>query len=244
MDFIHDKTEVTKVSAIRQSIIDECLVLLGYPVVTLFVTEEQISKMIDIAVRKCASKACPRFLATRTSCGKVIDVSDLNVETVSYIYSGDLNGSGCSDTDGCDICSKLCSYRWYGEMTKGDWNNQMYDVLAFKYAQAEIQKQILPDWYLDGNLLYLDNYEGVITIEYTKNNITLEDLQNDSFWVSWIESYTIALTKITEGRIRSKYKLSSGVFEVESDELISEGNTDKQDLEEKLNEYIGYWNVL
>ena len=53
------------------------------------------------------------------------------------------------------------------------------------------------------------------------------------------------MVKITEGRIRSKYKISSGVFEIESDELINEGNTDKQELEQRLEDGgFGYWNIM
>ena len=170
----------------RQNIIDTCKIALGYPVVSLFVTDEQINKIIDFSVRRCSSKACPVFTATAFAGQGVVDVSALDIDTVKNIYCSDLNGASCTACgNGCDICEKLCNYRMYGEMTKGDWNNQMYDRLAYQYSRAEIQKETLYDYYLDGTSLYLDNYTGLITIEYIKKNILLEDL--DSFWTSWVE---------------------------------------------------------
>ena len=234
-------TEV--LSTAKQNIIDLCTISLGYPVVSLYITTAQISVLIDFAVRKCTSKACPTFISTLYTASGVMDVSSLGIDTIKNVYQSDLGGVSCSmASGGCDICDKLCNYRWYSEMVKGDWNNQMYDRLAYQYARAEIQKEIMYDWYLDGTSLYLDNYTGYVTLEYLKKVITLEDL--DSYWSTWVESYVLALVKITEGRIRSKYKLSSGTFEIESDELISEGNTDKQELEDKLNDSLGYWNII
>ena len=258
-------------SNIRKDIIDDCMIALGYPVVSIFITQEQINKLIDFSVRKCAGKACPTFLRLANAGSGVLNISEWGAEAIKHVYSGDIsgvstpsNGAGCSECtnctqcnpggsvtgsplSGCDICNKLCQYRMYSYgMVQGDWNNSLYDMLAMNSAKAETEKLILDDVYYDrtSGMLYLDNYSGVITIEYTKSRPTIEDLENDSMWSSWVRDYTLAMVKITEGRIRSKYKITSGVFEIESDELISEGNSDKQELEERLNENIGYYNIM
>lgn len=243
-----------KLSKVRQDIIDDCMIALGYPVVSLFITQEQINRLIDFSVRKCAGKACPRFTKTFNVVSGAVDVSSYGMEAVSAVYSGDVSSSSSescsscgSSISGCNVCEQLCQNRPYSYgLMKGSWNNELYDQLAYRYAKSELDNLKMSDYYLDvpGQMLYLDNYSGIITVEYVKNNITIEDLQFDSYWSSWVRDYTLAMVKITEGRIRSKYKLSSGVFEVESDELISEGNTDKQDLEEKLNENIGYYSIM
>ena len=230
------------ISTTRQNIIDTCLITLGYPVVSLFVTEAQIGKLIDFAVRRCTSKACPMNTISVYAPTGVVDVSGYDIDTIHNVFSGNLDGSSCGNSDGCSICEQLCTYRSYSEMTKGDWNNPSYDRLAYQYAKSEMKKQNLYDWYLDKDLLYLDNYTGALTIEFIKKSLVLEDL--DNFWTAWVENYSLAMVKITEGRIRSKYKLSSGVFDIESDNLVSEGTSEKQDLDERLNEYIGYWNIM
>ena len=253
---LSETDDSNKLSKVREDIIEDCMVALGYPVISLFITKGQINRLIDFSVRRCASKACPKFLQTLYASG-VIDVSEYQVEAISAIYQGDItsgvssgNSEDCGSSCGmssCDICDKLCQYRPYSYgMLKGSWNNELYDMLAYQSAKSEVKNLLLDDYYLDvrEQKLYLDNYNGIITMEYTKSEITIEDLQNDTFWSSWVRDYTLAMVKITEGRIRSKYKVSSGVFEIESDELISEGNSDKQELDTKLDENIGYWNIM
>lgn len=256
MDIKENEDIMDSLSKVRQDIIEDCMVALGYPVISIFMTQGQINRLIDFSVRKCSGKACPRFLQTFYVGGGVVDVSQYEMEAVSAVYSGDIGSSGgesssCSSCSsrlsGCNVCEQLCQNRPYSYgMMKGDWNNELYDMIAYQYAKSELDNLKLDDYYLDvpSQKLYLDNYSGVITVEYTKSQLTIEDLQFDSYWASWVRDYTLAMCKITEGRIRSKYKISSGVFEIESDELVSEGNTDKQELEEKLNENIGYWNIM
>lgn len=253
----------------RRTIIDDVMIELGYPVISLFITQEQINQMIDFAVRKCANKACPRFLVTLYSNG-FIDVSPYDMEAVSNIYKADISGfsggssqgsscdCGCntpcgsspSSDLGCNVCEKLCQYRGYSGsgygLTGSDWNNQMYNLLAIQNSRAQMNSMILSDWYLDNGdqKLYLDNYNGWITIEYTKSRIKIEDLAHDTAWLGWVRDYTLALCKIIEGRIRGKFKVQSAPFEIEADELISEGNNDKQELEQKLDEDIGYYTIM
>jgi hypothetical protein len=238
-------------SEVRKNIIEDCMTALGYPVISLFITQEQINRLIDLSVRKCSGKACPRFLQTLYAGGGAIDVSKYGMSAVSAVYSADIgaSSSSCSSTglSGCDMCEKLCQYRGYSQgMLKGDWDNSLFDRLAYMMEQSEWKNLELSDYYLDVSegKLYVDNFTGAITVEYVKGKITVEDLINDSFWLSWVSDYTLAMVKITEGRIRGKYKATSGVFEIEADELVSEGNTDKQELEERLNENIGYWNIM
>lgn len=252
-------------SDVRRGLIEDCMTVLGYPVISLFITQEQIDRLINLAVRKCSGKACPKFLQSFYVGSGVIDVSAYHMSAVSAVYSADVSGSGsggscdcgCSSCGGstsnpkpslssCNICQQLCQYRIYSSGLLSNNYTDLYNRLAQQAAQSELRSLELSDVYLDVSegKLYVDNYSGAVTVEYVKSSISLEDLQNDDFWLSWVTDYTIALAKITEGRIRAKYKPSSGVFEVEADELINEGNTDKQELEERLNENIGYWNIL
>lgn len=261
-----NELEEIEYSKTRQTIMDDVMIELGYPVISLFITKAQINQMIDFAVRKCANKACPRFLVTLYSRG-CVDVSQYDMEAVSNIWKADVSGAvsgsdgsscdcGCgtpcgsspSYDAGCNICDKLCQYRGYSStgMMGSDWNNQMYNLLAIQNTKAQINSMILSDYYLDNGAqkLYLDNYDGMITIEYTKSNIQIEDLAHDTAWLGWVRDYTLALCKIIEGRIRGKFKVQSAPFEIEADELVNEGNNDKQELEQKLDEDIGYYTIM
>lgn len=252
------EVDYTELSPVRKTIIDDVMIELGYPVISLFITQSQINQMIDFSVRKCANKACPRFLATFNASG-CVDVKGYDIEAVSAVYkaSGINGGSGspgegCGGCDsdgfmGCNICEKLCNYRGYSMgLVNGDWDNQLYDLMAWRNARSQMNSMQLYDYYYDNveQKLYLDNFSGLITVEYTKAHITIEDLNQDTSWQGWVRDYTLALCKIIEGRIRNKYKVPNAPFEIESDELINEGNNDKQELEQKLDENIGYWTIM
>lgn len=259
---------------IRRDIIEDCMVSLGYPVITLFITQRQINRLIDFAVRRCENKACQTFLETFYVGSGCIDVSAYNMEAVKFIYNADIglssdvlsaggscscgsdsckcgiapsSGSNTGALSGCDICNKLCKYRMYSwGLTDNAGRSRLYDLIAYQYAQSELNNLSLDDWYLDAveGKLYVDGFSGWVTVEYVKSSVSMEDIADNSYWKAWVRDYTLAMVKITEGRIRGKYKIQSSVFEIEADELINEGQSDKDTLEQKLDEDFGYWNIL
>lgn len=248
----------------RRDIIEDCMVALGYPVITLYITQRQIDRLIDFSTRRCESKVSLPYLATFNVANGVVDVTGYDMEAVRQIYNGvgsgannsnaelvanpDRDGGGCNlSLSGCDICNQLCQYRGMQALGNGGDLKGIYNYVAFSGAMSEMNMLMTNDWYLDptDNKLYIDGFSGLVTVEYVKSSNTFEDIAKNSFWRQWIRDYTLAMVKITEGRIRSKYKISSGVFEIESDELINEGNTDKQELEQRLEDGgFGYWNIM
>lgn len=274
-DSAYSNDYMNSLSKVRRDIIEDCMVALGYPVITLFITQRQINRLIDFAVRRCEGKACQTFLETFYVGSGCIDVSAYNMEAVKFIYNADIGissglaaaggscscgsssckcgiipssgGSSSNTLSGCDICNKLCKYRMYSwGMTDSSGRSRLYDLMAYQYAQSELQSLELDDWYLDSveGKLYVDGFSGWVTVEYVKSSVSMEDIEDNSYWKTWVRDYTLAMVKITEGRIRSKYKIQSSVFEIESDELISEGQSEKENLEQKLDEDMGYWNIL
>jgi hypothetical protein len=254
---------MNSLSKARRDIIEDCMIVLGYPVITLYITQYQIDKLIDFATRKCESKVSMPHLALINVGNGVVDVSKYDVEAVRQIYEGNFVGSSsCAkleidpNSDGgggnlglspCNVCDQLCQYRGYTMMDSPDSRKMLYEYIAYNMARSEMRNLILTDWYLDptSNKLYIDGFSGLVTMEYVKAHSTFEEIARESYWRQWIRDYTLAMVKITEGRIRSKYKISSGVFEIESDELINEGNNDKQELEQKLTDGdFGYWNIM
>ena len=255
------EADMSLLSKNRRNIIEDVMIELGYPVISLYITQPQINQMIDFSVRKCASKAAIKFLASFYASG-CIDVSAYNMEAVSAVYRGDMtstsgssedsSGCGCCSGSsdgflGCNICEKLCMFRGYSlGLLKSSNNNELFDLLAWQNARSQMQALTLYDWYLSytDQKLYLDNYTGYITVEYTKSDLTAEDLQHDTAWYSWIRDYTLALCKVIEGRIRKKFRVSSAPFEIDADDLISEGNQEKQELEQRLQEDVGFWMIM
>jgi hypothetical protein len=212
----------------RLDIVESIKAELGHPVITLYVQDAQINKMIDKALLKCAPKSSPVYTVDCVVVNGSVDLNSYDVAAVKNIYSND--GSASSGSDNIfDIYSP--------------GNSGSYNDLIYRLGQSSLNTAIsMPDYYLDNGILTVDDYYGGVTVEYVKNMPSLEDL--DSKWYGWVENYTVALTKMIEGRIRGKFKPQNAPFEVESDNLVQEGQTAIQDLDEKLNQAMGFYNVL
>lgn len=80
-----------------------------------------------------------------------------------------------------------------------------------------------------------------ITIEYIPLYEKVEDL-SDPYWQDILRKLSTALTKIALGRIRSKYKQSNALWELDGEQLLTEGNEDLKELREQLrvNDQLAY----
>lgn len=212
---------------------DSIKVELGHPVITLYITDEMIESLVSKAIRRCSSKAslsCVKTAERMVINGRV-DLKDLNVEVVKNVYMSSDFDSTYNENN--EIFGVGNSYR--GSST-------LMGSIANANYRSQVEAMMLSDYYQDGDTLYVDDFSGKVTIEYIKNVIELGDI--DSEWIGWVESYSTALCKIAEGRIRGKFKPQNAPFEVESDNLVSEGQSTISELESKLDTSMGYFNIL
>ena len=226
------------INELEEQIIDGIKTELGFPVVSVYITDTQIKKLIQKAIRRCKIKACPtRFSLRRVVNGK-IDVSDLDVETVRHIYESMSEGGV-----GVDVFEDYM-FRARAGLAGGTMGQGIYNALAHIGNLAELKRLAMYDYEFDAEekLIYVDNYSGTVTIEYIVSEPVITDLSTE--WVAWVEAYTTALCKIAEGRIRGKYRMNNAPFEINADELISEGQTDKAEAEQKLDMALGYYKVM
>lgn len=223
---------MTLIDTIVESVKNE----LGSPVVTLYIKDEQIKTLINKAIRKCSEKACPVHTMDAIVVDGKIDLTGKDVYVVKNVYRP-LNAGSYKDPFGLiGATSYPVAY------DQGVFGRRYLDEIADIGYLSQARHLQVPDFYLDGETLYVDNYEGNVTIEYLKKNLTLEDL--DVNWQSWVEDYTTAMAKMVEGRIRGKFRPQSAPFEVDYQDLLSEGQSEMQELEQKLDMAIGYYNIL
>lgn len=212
----------------KADMIDSIKTELGYPVITLYITDEMISKLIDKAIRKCSGKASPIFTVEKTISSGMVSLAGLNVEAVKEIYAS----TSSSTNQGNLFDSSFYSY------DRGNLMNMLADI----GSNAEMERLVLPDFYLDGDNLYVDNYSGNVTIEYIKKDLDFADL--DVEWRGWVESYATALTKLAEAKIRGKFKPQNAPFETDASDLMSEGQSAVSELESRLDMSVGYFNII
>lgn len=72
-----------------------------------------------------------------------------------------------------------------------------------------------------------------ITIEFIPKLDSVESIQSD-YWQDILVKMCVGLTKITLGRIRTRFSQSNALWAQDGDKLLEEGNTELKDLREIL----------
>jgi len=84
--------------------------------------------------------------------------------------------------------------------------------------------------------LYINNNmssPGFISIEFIPKLQKVDDIQSD-YWQDILIRMCVALTKITLGRIRTRFTQSNALWSQDGEKLLEEGNTDLKELREVL----------
>lgn len=84
--------------------------------------------------------------------------------------------------------------------------------------------------------LYINVAEGTpknITVEYIP---TIKDVSEitSNYWIDMLMRLSVALTKVTIGRIRTRYTQSNALWQQDGDTILSEGNTELTEIREML----------
>lgn len=102
-------------------------------------------------------------------------------------------------------------------------NNTLSTDLAFRFDRME-------------NKLYINcstDRPTTITIEYIPRFDNVEEILSD-FWIDIIVKLSVALTKVTLGRIRSRFTQNGALWTQDGEAILNEGNTELNDIREKL----------
>ena len=82
--------------------------------------------------------------------------------------------------------------------------------------------------------LYLSNHDGAkVCVKYFRNYRSVEEIE-DIAVLQRVKEYALALCKIVEGNIRRKLQSAPGAIQLDGDSLVSEGMSEKADIESKL----------
>ena len=86
------------------------------------------------------------------------------------------------------------------------------------------------------NFLYINcafDKPSMITIEYVPRYDNVEEIVSD-YWIDKLVLLATALTKVTLGRIRSRYTQSNALWSQDGEALLSEGNEELAALREQM----------
>ena len=87
------------------------------------------------------------------------------------------------------------------------------------------------------------NIPTAVTINFKPEYYSVADIR-ESFWETQLRKLALGMCKIVIGRIRSKYTSSSAKFQLDGPTLLSEGNTEVQQVRDFLQNNKDIFTVL
>lgn len=72
-----------------------------------------------------------------------------------------------------------------------------------------------------------------LTIDYMPEYTCVDDIK-EPYWQNYLKRFSLAMTKVILGRIRSKYSLNSSQYSLDGDTMLSEGNSELQEIRSTL----------
>ena len=208
--------------------VDTIMVSLGSPIVDIEI-EHQIPKIIEIAFRELKNYITDSTTMTVPYSNK-IDLSGKKVSTVIYVM-------------------RSRSEYLLGDYADTAWllaNRNFNAIPADDYSRAMLVKQVKNTlatdldfkWEKNEETLYVYcNYPkpAAITIQYIPDYESVEEL-TEPYWQTQLTKLSLAMCKISLGRVRSKYTLNSATYALDGETLVAEGTAELQEIRNYLSD--------
>ena len=87
------------------------------------------------------------------------------------------------------------------------------------------------------------NQPSQVTVNFKPEYYSVEDIRED-YWETQLKRLSLAECKIVVGRIRSKYTASGAKFQLDGQTLLTEGQTEAQEIRQRLDANKDIFTVL
>lgn len=231
----------------KEAFRDEIKLRLTGNILELEIDDVTLDRIIDAALREIQRYICSTELIT-IPFRRCIDLSDkeqtggkkIKVSSVSRIYRtssiGDTSTSSLNPTD------PMYASQW--QLLSGSGNLANFQDYMYNYASWNTLLQIRNASSTDlafrydksSNKLYINvsgDNPGNITIEYVPRYDSVKDITSD-YWIDMTMQLAVALTKVTVGRIRSRYTQSNALWTQDGAEILQEGNEELNNIRQVL----------
>lgn len=220
------------------------LKLTGY-LLEMEINDAVLDSIINSALREVQRYICDTTFITipYKSC---IDLSNkentnniqINVNSVSRVYrtEGYVNVNDATTMDPMQVA------QW--QLLSGTGNMYNFQDYVYNYLSWNTLLQIRNTTSTDlafvfdksTNNLYINissDAPSYITIEYVPKYTDVSQVTSD-YWIDVLMQLSIALTKITLGRIRTRYTQSNALWTQDGEAILQEGTAEYQALQEYL----------
>lgn len=210
---------------------------LGYPVVNVYMTDEMIEQQITFAIRK----VLPYVNAVEfIEVGRKTEFKDRFIYAVIRVHQMGYVDAQTSTQMGASYYDMLITRSIYNQLGGTDLSQYsgsqgLVNAALYNYYYEEVKADLNPIGFrLIGSTLFVDDNTGG-SGPYTAEVISDRSLANlTEDYQSWLLEYSLALTKITCGEIRSKVTIQGSPLTLNGSELKAEGKAEKEALEAKL----------
>lgn len=234
----------------NEEIIDNVKLELTGGVLELEITDQTLEQIVSRTLKEIQRYIDTTVFVTLPfqSC---LDLSDYNPSSVQMVYNASLANNSSVSTTSSNYTDPMYA-QLYLISGNGIGNTYWLNQSLTNYSSYLLLQRIRNTLYdtklnyifdKDSNTLYINSNVGAskVTIEYVPTLETAEDIKSD-YWIDICQKLVVAHTKIILGRIRSRYKSTNALWEMDGDTLLSEGNTELTELREVLRNQSNYIN--
>lgn len=199
---------------------------------------------LELVVKK-AFREVQRFIDTTklitVPYSQCIDLSASKVSSVSRIFrSAGYLGSPSQDANQTQV-DPMYAMQWQMLVGSGDIYNLNDWIMNYSAWNTVLQIRNTTSTDLSfkqdkqAEKLYINCFDKppAITIEFVPKFEDVDEITSD-YWIDILVRMSVALTKITLGRIRSRFVQSNALWTQDGDTLLVEGNKELEELREKL----------
>ena len=223
-----------------QMIKDEVVLRLTGDVVSFELTDATLTKIVNSSLREIQRYIDTLNIITLPF-DRCIDVSDYKISAVvgvrraeGYMTSNETNSSAVMDPMYASQWMMLSGIGNIGRISDyasnlASWNtvlqirNTVSTDLAFFFDKPK-------------NKVYINVSGGLpknITLLYIPRIDDVSEITSD-FWQDMLIRLAVATTKVTVGRVRTKFKQSNALWTLDGDQLLEEGNAELTALRQEL----------
>lgn len=210
---------------------------LGSPVIDIELTPEHIKQIVQQAFEEIVHYMTDTYTLT-VPYKQCIDLKKYNVDNVESVLRGQ-----DSIMTGIPFAIPTMNYaNVTGIYSVEDYTN----ALTIKRNLNTLATDMDFVWDKPNRKLYVyanPNVPDTVTINFKPEYYTVEDIRED-YWETQLRRLALGMCKVIIGRIRSKYKSNSSKFQLDGDTLLSEGNTEIQEVRNRLDANKDIFTVL
>lgn len=230
-----------------QAIKDEVLLKLTGDVVSFELSDAALTKVINSSLREI-QRYIDTFKMITVPYSSCIDLSDYKVSSVTGVRRTE--GYLSSSNDDSATVDPLYASQWMllsGVGNLGHVADYASNLAAWN-TLMQIRNTISTDlsFYYNktDNKLYVNVSSGQpkeITIIYIPRFDDVSEITSD-FWIDVLIRMSVAIAKVTVGRVRSKFKQSNALWTLDGDQILEEGNNELTALRQELKDstQLGY----